>query len=269
MLKAIYPQVKAADPEANVLVGSLMLDCDPENQTGLDCHSTRFFEGILTHGGGPFFDGVAFQAYDFYGGELGKYANTNWDSTWDTTGPVHIAKARFLKTVLAAYGLADQRPLFSEGAIIGFPFGECGNGDFEDTKAYYVASSYAAAITEGISANIWHSLYGWRCSGLIDPDLAPKPAFDAYQFARDTLQDAQGLGAIIPEEVGGNTGVMGYKFDQGGDRIWVLWSLDGAVHNVTLEPGIPDAVYDVFGNAESPAATTMVDLVPRYLVWNP
>ncbi|MFQ5615847.1 MAG: hypothetical protein ACE5GO_05235, partial [Anaerolineales bacterium] len=31
MLKAVYPQVKAADPDTQVLVGGLLLDCDPNN----------------------------------------------------------------------------------------------------------------------------------------------------------------------------------------------------------------------------------------------
>jgi hypothetical protein len=31
MLKIVYPAIKSADPQAQVLVGGLLLDCDPVN----------------------------------------------------------------------------------------------------------------------------------------------------------------------------------------------------------------------------------------------
>ena len=71
MLKVAYPQIKAADPQAQVLVGGLLLDCDP--RPGAGCSLTaqnaippKFLEGILRNNGGPYFDGVSFHAYDFY-----------------------------------------------------------------------------------------------------------------------------------------------------------------------------------------------------------
>src|SRR5512145_713220 len=50
MLKVAYPKIKAADPEAQVLTGGLLLDCDPVNPpenlqipgTPKNCTSARF-----------------------------------------------------------------------------------------------------------------------------------------------------------------------------------------------------------------------------------
>ena len=107
LLKAIYPRIKVADPDAQVLIGGLLLDCDPTNppidaNTGLprNCTPSRFLEGILLNGGGEFFDSVSFHAYDYYGSNLGEYSNANWHSSWNTTGPVLTAKVNYLRKLL-------------------------------------------------------------------------------------------------------------------------------------------------------------------------
>ena len=79
LLKVIYPVIKAADPDAQVLVGGLLLDCDPNNPPpGKDCTSSKFLEGILRGGAGSAFDGVSFHSYDYYNGTLGSFCNFNW-----------------------------------------------------------------------------------------------------------------------------------------------------------------------------------------------
>lgn len=50
-----------------------------------------------------------------------------------------------------------------------------GNQDYEQTKAYYVAQSYAVAIAQDLSANVWFSATGWRTSNLLDDALTPSP----------------------------------------------------------------------------------------------
>ena len=156
MLKAVYPQVKATDPEAQVLVGGLLLDCDPltppETQPGSgeakDCTPAKFLEGILANGGGDYFDGVSFHGYDYYAGSLGKYNNGNWHSASDTTGPVLTAKANYLRNLLAHYGHPEKYLLNTENAILCGRDGKeeiCQAEDFSLTRAYYLAQAYAAA----------------------------------------------------------------------------------------------------------------------------
>ena len=74
MLKAAYPAIKAADPQAQVLIGGLMLD----NPDGKTKNAPRFLEGILRGGGGPFFDAVSFHSYSYPSGAVGRMSNPNW-----------------------------------------------------------------------------------------------------------------------------------------------------------------------------------------------
>ena len=308
MLKAVYPRIKAADAQAQVLVGGLLLDCDPRGSpsicatVGHDDQPPRFLEGILRNNGGAYFDGVGFHVYDGYHGVLGQYSLWTWNSAWNTTGPTTIAKARFIKEVLGAYNISDKFIMNTETAIVcgGFndPPGQppCESeptSAFEQTKAYYVAQVYAAAIAEGLRANIWYSVSGWRNSGLLRPELtwpqktfasefrptaqnsglltssgAPRLAYYAYQFARSELADASFVGDIGSADIGGVSGVKGYKFNRGDRTIWLLWSLDGATHLISLS-GLPLAAWDALGNSVTPAASMNVDLIPLYLEWSP
>lgn len=267
MLAAVYPQIKAADSQAQVLVGGLLLDCDPRNPPPeRDCTPARYLEGILESEGRHSFDGVSFHAYDFYGAEQGRYGNLNWHSTWNTSGPVLIAKARYLRNLLARAGRPQVYLLNTEGALLCGERGDealCRTQAFEATKAAYVAQSLAAAQTEGLRANIWFTLTGWRASGLAGRNLQPRPAFAAYQFSAGLLAEAAPRGPVE-----GLPGVTGYQFDQAGRTIWLLWSLDGQDHAVEL-PSTPHEVYDLYGTPLPASQTLTVTLAPIYLVWNP
>lgn len=259
MLKVVYPAIKAADPQAQVLVGGLLLDCDPAVSGCKDGRekSARFLEGILHAGGSDYFDGVSFHGYDYYSGTMGSYYNPNWQTAWNTTGPVGIAKAHFLEGVLSAHGVTGKFLMNTETAILCDSCGD--NAAFETTKGYYVAQTYAAAIAEGWRANIWYSVLGWRNSGLLNPDLSPKPAYEAFRASRSELQDARVIREIVEY-----AGVKGYAFDRGDRQVWMMWSLDGAEHVVTF-PFTPNAVFDVLGSSLSASSTLTASLSPVYV----
>jgi hypothetical protein len=306
MLKAAYPRIKAADPQAQVLVGGLLLDCDPRGSpsicdtTGHDNRPPKFLEGILLKNGGPYFDGVGFHAYENFDNALGHYSLWTWNSAWNTTGSATIAKARFIEEVLDTYNISGKFIMNTETAIV------CGGFDdppgqppcdseptsaFEQTKAYYVTQVYAAAIAESLRANIWYSVLGWRNSGLLRSDLTwlqkafasefrptaqnsglltssgtPRPAYFAYQFARSELIDASFVGDIGSADIGGVTGVKGYKFNRGDRTIWLLWSLDGAEHSISFSV-LPHAIFDTFGNSLPSSSPLTVTLMPLYIEW--
>ncbi len=272
MLKVVYPVIKQADPQAQVLVGGLLLDCDPDNPpAGKACTPARFLNGILAVGGGPYFDGVSFHAYDYYT-DGGGYANPNWHSSSSTTGPVSIAKARYLKGVLAQYGVEGKYLLNTETAVFYGPNvmdPPCAEGDpakleaIEATKVGYLIQSYAVAVAEGWSANIWYSAFGVRCSGLFNQDLSPKAAYYAYQFARQKLG-----GAVFEGPVSGYDNVMGYQYGLPGEKLWVVWSLGGQAPVITL-PALPIAVnrvgQDGYPAQEKPSSTLEVNLSPLFI----
>lgn len=278
MLQAVYPQIKSADSQAQVLVGGLLLDCDPRPAGA--CANPKpplFLEGILRAGGGNYFDGISFHAYDYYlhvPGSPGHYSNSNWQSTWNTTGPVAIAKAGFIRQVLTRYSVTNKFLMNTETALICGGqtdppgLGDCASSDFEITKAYYVVQSYASAMALGLRANVWYSVLGWRNSGLLDANLNPRPGYGAYQFARSELAGAAYSGALGNADVSNLAGLMGYKFDRGDRRIWVLWSLDGATHLVTLLPGTPLAVWDASGSPVTVTTNSLtITVQPLYVDW--
>lgn len=276
MLKAVYPAVKAVDPASKVIVGSLVLDCDPvnppETATGSgelrDCTPSRFLEGILEAGGGAYFDGVGFHAYDYYYGQLGSYGGAGWRSSSDTTGPVLIAKARFLKSLLTKFGYPDKELLNTELAVLCGRTGKedyCLDDDFVNTKAFYIAQANAAALAEGLRANIWYSLTGWRGSALMDNNGAPNVAFEAFQYAASLLDNATYEGRVE-----GARGIMGYKFINNGRSYWLVWSLDGQDHTLSL-PKEPAALMDVYGKpleGKIAGDDLLVSVAPIYIQWD-
>jgi len=278
MLQAVYPQIKAADSQAQVLVGGLYLKCDPRVPVPLACPNdedvmlAKFLQGILENGGGPYFDGVAFHAYDYYGGRLGAFNNPFWRSDSNNLGPGLYAKAMYVKQLLSDYGAPGKFLASTEGAILCDDRPQEGyycatDTTFETTKAYYVVQFYAAAIAQGLRANVWFSVKGWRESGLLTADLSPRLAYTAYQFASNELSTATFAGNLHRTDVGGAVGVTGYKFDRPDRRIWVLWSLDGGSYSITL-PGVPLAAWDALGNAVTPAISMTASPNPLYLEWN-
>ena len=265
MLKRVYPKMKAANPDIQVLVGGLLLDCDPINPPETspgqfkDCRSSKFLEGILKNGGGPYFDGVSFHGYEYYQGALGHYSNSNWHSSWDTTGPVIDAKIDYIKNVLWNYQQGGKYIVSTEVAML------CDTNcteDFEATKANYLAQVYADASFIGLRANIWYDVNGsWRNSGLIDHG-EPLPAYNAFQTSHMEIADPD---AIIDVSDGW---LRGYEFQFPDRRVWVIWAQDGSSHTYTL-PGTPYRIKDIYGNNLPVSQVINVNYNTLYIEWLP
>lgn len=275
MLKRAYPQIKSADPAAVVLIGGLLMDCDPVNPPETfpgsgerkDCTPSRFLDGILSSGGGDYFDGVAFHTYDYYQNETGKYGNSNWHSNWDTTGPVLRAKSRHLRDILSTYGLSDKLLFDTELALLCGRTGnepECATESFQLTKASYLARANAAAVAESLTVSMWYNLEGWRGSGLVSDDMQPTVALNAFLASATWLKDVAFL-----QEVTSLPGIQGFEFIRADTRrFWVIWSQDGGARTVQL-PSIPVKLADVFGLDLPASQTITVDYSPVYVEWAP
>ena len=270
VLEQVYPAVKAANPAAQLLIGGLLMDCDPNNPPEIpagsgeykDCTPSRYLEGILSAGGGNYFDGVSFHAYDLYFGELGEYGNPNWNSSWDSSGPALSAKSLYIHYLLSKYGYQDKYLINSEVALICGSTGQepvCLTEEFELTKAYYAAQIYPTAIAEGLRANIWYSIKGWRSSGLVTSEMYTLPVYDAYMFSAEQLAGVQLVGSLDFDSM-----LTGYEFRREGGRVWIVWSRDKYQHRLQL-PSEPDAVYDVFGSPLPVSIYVDVTLMPIYI----
>jgi len=260
MLKAAYPAIKAADPQAKVVIGGLLLDCDPRNPPpGKDCKPSRFLEGILRGGGGPYFDVVSFHAYAYYSGAEGQMGNPNWTGgEWEQSTAV-LEKTSFMHEVLETYGYEDKGLMNMEAALMCFEESEA----CLETQAMYIPRAYAEALALNITAQAWFTMKEpvWRYTGLLYADLTPKPAYDAYEAAASFLTDVQ---YVEPAE--DYPGVEGYTFrrlDQSA-YIDVIWSADGSPRRVSLPSGA--SAYDKYGSLIASSGTIQVDYSPVYIM---
>lgn len=263
MLEVVFTRIKEADPLAQVLVGGLLLDCDPVNVCPQE-RSAKFLQGILNNGGGAFFDGISYHAYDYYLGTAGQYFNDKWNSSWDTTGPVGGVKASYLKSVLYDAGIPEKYLFNTEASVVCDE--DCGEV-FETTKAYYLAQSFGNAFESGLQGNLWFSSrQTWRSTDLLTGSDPQYPAYYAYQFAQSMLSQADYVGIVKQF-----AGVTGYEFRLNdcptpGEtcRLWQIWSLDGSDHLIEL-PDYPYAVYDVDGDALGATLQQTITLEPVYV----
>lgn len=113
------------------------MDCDPRPGGGCpdEYHKKplKFLDGVVRNGGGDYFDGVSFHAYDYYYGVLGKYGYGGWNSSWNSTGLVLIAKANFIKEMLESYGVSGKFLMNTESALLCDACSD--DSTFETTKA--------------------------------------------------------------------------------------------------------------------------------------
>ena len=122
VIKQVYPAVKAADPQSQVLLGGLLMDCDPVNpplvngQTK-DCTSSKYLEGVLVGGGGNYFDVVSFHAYDYYNHVPGSFGNINFGAS-EANHTTLTYKAAYLKSVLTKYGYGSKPLMNTEVALL-------------------------------------------------------------------------------------------------------------------------------------------------------
>lgn len=243
MLKVVYPVIKAADPAAQVLIGGLLLDCDP-TQPGKEtrCLPARFLEGILKNGGGSYFDLLSFHSYAYY--YPGRIAEDV--EAWQARGGQFYGKINFIQEVQAAYSVS--KPLImTEISLLWCQEGTPGcpliTPDFLEKQANYVVWSYVRSWAAGLQAAVWYTFEenGWRSSGLSTRD-GPKPALFAFDYAAHKLEGATLLGPVtsLPE-------MTGYEFWLPGKLLWIVWSTNQSDQVVTL-PDKVSAIYDLYGN---------------------
>ena len=271
MLKAAYPAIKAADPQAQVLIGGLLLDCDPTHPPeGKDCKPSRFLEGILNNGGGEYFDIVSFHGYPPYSGSAkggGLYYDEHF-GPWEHRGGVVLGKVSFLREVLSGYGL-DKPIMHTEGSLIcpENTTDECDPpGDaFYQAQADYVVWLFIRNWAVDVKGTIWYQYEGpgWRFGSMVGEDGQSKPALDAFRFLTSELG-----GAEFIQEVIDYPDLRAYEFSSDEKKIWVLWSPDGQSYSVSVPPGTTRVV-DTFGNELQINQGYLNILRPVYLELSP
>ncbi len=274
MLKAAYPAIKAADPWAQVVLGGLLLYCDPT--AGLEggpyqlpanlgggplqsCHPSLFLEGILRNEGGDYLDFVSFHGYPPYDGTLQQdklYLN------WDVRGGIVLGKLDFLREVMANYGV-DKPVMHTEGALLCSVDAICTppSEDFYEAQADYVVWMFVRNIAEGLPASIWYGWEGpgWKYSSLLDGNQDPRPAYYALDFLAEEIEGKAYMGAVNV-----HPNLLGFEFFGGGEVVWILWPPDEQAYDITL-PGNALAVYDKYGTDITPPGGILTVDHPLYV----
>ncbi len=262
MLKRAYPAVKAASSSSQVLIGGLLVDCDPAHPPARSkdgCLAAKFLEGILINGGAPYFDILGFHSYVGFG-PLDKIHTDDTlrirdedDPSFIYRGGQIVGKADYLRSVLAAYGVSkplflseislsciDVDPVFVE------KFCTTQKDLFWDLQADFVVTSHLRSWGLGMMGTIWYMLEdpGWRDTGLHTPDATPKPGYFALQFMANELKEG-----IFKAEIKDYPGLRGYTFQLLTKNVSVLWAPDG-VTGVTIPlPAGTTAIFDKYGNS--------------------
>jgi len=253
MLKAVYPAIKAADPEAKVLIGGLLLDCDPTIDPQR-CKPSKFFEGILANGGGPYFDIANYHGFAIYDHNT-HIAKENFNN-WSPRGGVILGKANFLREVMARYGISKP-VMLTEGAL---KCNYCAYPDppegFYEAQGDYVVSLMLRTWADNHQGTIWYTLNeNWwpgQYTSLIGPE-SKRPAFNAYKFMTYELAKA-----TIGAQIDAYAGILGYSFYKSNKTIWVVWSIDAQPHTMPV-PTNTTKVMDKYGTPISYSTTLSVN----------
>ena len=241
MLKRVYPTIKAANPSAQVVIGGLLLDCDPTRPpSGKSCDPAKFFEGILRNGGANAFDIVAYHAYTHF--EPGR---TDWDreqAAWRHRGGSLLGKLDFLRATQSQYGV-NKPILMNEGGLLCYPGNPACPGDaFFAAQANYVVRLYTRSWANGLLGAVWYTLNGpgWREGGLLDASQAPRPAYTTLKFMATLLKGTVYDGTLT------KPGIEGYAFRKGPTMYQVYWSNSAATTTIPRPAGT-QTVYNMAG----------------------
>jgi hypothetical protein len=256
MLKQVYPAIKAADPAAQVIIGGLLLDCDPTNPPeGQDCKPSKFLEGILRNGGGSVFDIVAYHAYPYWDASLNDWELEH--PKWNHRGGSLLGKLSFIRQTLAQYSVSKP-VLMNEGGLL--CYATCPEAALRDAQATYAVRMYARSIAYGLLGATWFTLDGpgWRQGGLLDASNNPRPAYEAIKFMTSLLNGASYARRISDD------GLEGYSFRKENTTYWVYWTNDGSTRSIPAPAGT-EAVYSRMGQPLTAGTTLSVGGEPIYV----
>ncbi len=249
MLAMAYSAIKEANPNAQVILGGLALDCDPthppEGKPPDGCRSSLFLEGILQNGGAEHFDILAYHSYAYWDGRW-----KDWelhDHSWVHRGGAMAGRLDYLQTLLARHQV-EKPILLNEGSLLCYSsYPACFRYGYLADQASYVIRFYTRAWARGIVGSAWYSLNdtAWNESGTLGRGGSIRPAYYALKFITTLLHDTTYLGAL------GSGDIEGYAFYKGDTRYDVYWTNTGELIDMPL-PRSTRIVYNHVGHGITP-----------------
>ena len=254
MLRTVYPAIKAIDPQAKVMIGGLLMDCDPTHPPADStdgCRSGKFFEGILRGGGADYFDIVAYHAYNHWN-DNGLDADLTHPK-WAARGGALLGKTSLLREVMARYGV-NKPLLMNEGGVLCHPSNTiCPNDAFRQDQAMGMVKLMARSWANGIEGAIWYTLNGpgWREGGLLEADDTPLPAYRSLKFLGNLLKSAHFTNSTTTAQT------EMYEFEDNAHIYRLYWTNnDGLTIQIPVTMNI-QTIYNVYGQSITSGASTI------------
>jgi len=270
MLKRVYPKMKQANPSVQVLIGALLLDCDPRSWGDGYCSTIEkakqwnFFEGILKSGAGNAFDILAFNGYAYYAqGKNAVWAERYYRREWAAKGGQVDGKLDYLREKMRDYGVSKPIMLTEAGMFFGGTGERDTTEEYEKIKADYLTYLYANSWAQGLRATIWYSMY-YMTPKLLDANNNPKPAYNALKAMTGILAQADYKSR---EDSAGYTKFVYYL---GNQEIWLLiptGEVAGTDYSVA-KPGNFVKLVDIYGNQMPDPGTEITFNRPIYVFRN-
>lgn len=230
MLCAVYPVMKAASPEAQLVFGGIAYDNFLDGQ-GSGTFVRGFLQDVLAAGGASCFDVMNFHYYPPF------------EPNWAAYGPGLSGKAAYLRQT---YNLGEKPMVVTEAGWASDSFVVPPSSP--QVQARYVVQLFTQAIYADVKAMIWWTWIdpdaGYGSFGLLSRDLEPKPSYDVYREAALRL----GLAKIVAKLSSDGDVLEVYHFLSASERsLYVLWSRDAAIHSTSL-PLSGARVSDMYGD---------------------
>jgi hypothetical protein len=220
MLKRVYPAVKIASRQAQVLLGGLAY----EEFSGASPFNPEFLDDVLEAGGGDYFDLMNFHYYPLFAPRWARYG-------LDIAGKTEAVRIKLAQYHLTKPIVATEAGSWSWGSPP-YPVTSA------EEQARYVPQLHARALSAGLALVCWFQYDDVAgaddpARGLIDRDLAAKPALATYRLTARLLAGAR------PETPCRDPGAAGevYWFRRGDVRIAVAWTNDETVVTLPVRAG--------------------------------
>ena len=188
MLAAAYPAIKAADPEATVLMGGVAYDWFIEYGGPFN----RYFpDEVMANGGGDYIDTLTFHYFPGYHAEWERWVphgnpptcglvEDGLGTPYEAWGIDVIAKTNHFRNRMSTCFGVDKPVWVTE-------LGEHGYSNDPDSlaqQARYVIKGNVRALSAGVENISWYAMDTYNDNyetALLFEDWTPKPAFYAYQ----------------------------------------------------------------------------------------
>lgn len=221
MLKAVYPKVKEASPEAKVLLGGIAYDWFTDQRPTPGPFVRSFLDDVLEAGGGSYFDVMNFHVYPVF-----------W-MNWGDRPPGVVEKTDAIRAKLGEHGVSKPIIITESGAHSNCSEDACMTPEIQ---ANYVVQLFTQARAAQVDVMTWFSLvdppgdYPHR-NGLVTDARPPsrKRSFIAYQTAVRQLGNAEYVREVgvaeVAEAGSPDAGkLLIYEFVNNGRTLYVSWT---------------------------------------------